>query len=143
MRWFYNTSKSNFNCSSLRHEVIIILSFPLYYRTYCRFSTKANTLKILAGTGNKLDLKKVNKNVFQERGVSKIIKHPEYYSGGLYNDAALLILTEALPVETQLNTICLPEHDSVFDGAKCWAAGWGNTGAILDGEMLKFYASII
>lgn len=104
------------------------------YYTAFHFSVKASSLKILAGTGNKLDLKQINRDTYQEREVSKIIKHPEYYSGGLHNDIALLILKEALLVADQLNTICLPEEDASFTDAKCWAAGWGDTTAISDGK---------
>lgn len=89
----------------------------------------------MAGTGNKLDLKQINKNVFQERDVSKVIKHPDYYSGGLYNDIALVILKEALPIADHLNTICLPDQDANINNARCWAAGWGDITAISDGKI--------
>jgi hypothetical protein len=62
---------------------------------------------------------------YQERSVSQIINHPDYYSGALYNDISLLILDSPLTVAANVLPICLPDQDAVFDGSRCFATGWG------------------
>lgn len=61
-----------------------------------------------------------------ERTVFKIIKHPKYYSGGLYNDIALLILEKEYNLVGTINSICLPKETD-FTGKRCIAVGWSNT----------------
>lgn len=51
--------------------------------------------------------------------------HPDYYKGGLFNDIALLFLTEPVNIVENVNTVCLPEQDALFDGSRCFASGWG------------------
>lgn len=54
------------------------------------------------------------------RNVSKIIKHEKYYSGGFYNDIALLILESPI----NITPVCLPNPNQNFDGNNCIAVGW-------------------
>ena len=51
--------------------------------------------------------------------------HPEYYRGGLYNDVALLFLSEPVEIAENVNIACLPNQHDVFDHARCFASGWG------------------
>lgn len=51
--------------------------------------------------------------------------HPEYYKGGLFNDVALLFLDEPAEIAENINTVCLPPHDTIFDHSRCFASGWG------------------
>lgn len=55
----------------------------------------------------------------QDRQVSKYVIHQDYYKGGLYNDVALLFLTEPVQIAENVNTVCLPAQDEIFDHAKC------------------------
>ncbi|XP_050099175.1 phenoloxidase-activating factor 2-like [Anopheles aquasalis] len=66
----------------------------------------------------------------QERTVSRIVVHPNYYSGALFNDLALLLLNR--PFEGQpanIGPICLPAEpeaptERLYD---CLVTGWGGT----------------
>ncbi|XP_052866327.1 clotting factor B-like [Anopheles cruzii] len=65
----------------------------------------------------------------QERAVSKIVVHPNYYSGALFNDVALLFLNEpfndTLP---NVGPICLPNAVvSNHEYTDCMVVGWGGT----------------
>ncbi len=61
----------------------------------------------------------------QDRYVSEIVIHEEYYKGGLFNDIALLFLDKPVEIAENVNTVCLPPQDYVFDGSRCFASGWG------------------
>ncbi|XP_055316143.1 uncharacterized protein LOC129575928 [Sitodiplosis mosellana] len=61
----------------------------------------------------------------QDRQVRDYVIHPEYYRGGLYNDVALLFLTEPVEIAENVNIACLPTQNDVFDHARCFASGWG------------------
>lgn len=62
----------------------------------------------------------------QRRTVSRIILHPDYYSGTLYNDIAVLIfstpLDDALP---NVGNVCLPSLGVDFNEGNCILSGWG------------------
>lgn len=64
---------------------------------------------------------------YDKKSVSKLVLHPDYYSGGLYNDIALLILESEIELNGLVNSICLPQQNEVFNSTDCWAAGWGDT----------------
>ncbi|XP_039281721.1 phenoloxidase-activating factor 2 [Nilaparvata lugens] len=61
----------------------------------------------------------------QQQGVMKIIAHKDFYSGGLYNDVALVVLSEPFTMAENINTVCLPHQSTVFDDQECIATGWG------------------
>lgn len=62
----------------------------------------------------------------QDRTVRDYIIHPDYARGTLYNDVALLFLTEPVEIAENVDIICLPNSDDTFDHARsCFAAGWG------------------
>lgn len=61
----------------------------------------------------------------QDRDVKTIIIHPEYYSGALFYDFAVLILNSPLDVAENVDTVCLPEQGMVFENSRCFASGWG------------------
>ncbi|XP_058063876.1 phenoloxidase-activating factor 2-like [Anopheles bellator] len=65
----------------------------------------------------------------QERAVSKIVVHPNYYSGALFNDVALLFLNEPLnDTLPNVGPICLPNSlGSNLDYTDCMVVGWGGT----------------
>lgn len=63
-----------------------------------------------------------------DRQVAQIIPHPEYYSGGLYNDIAILKIQYALHGDVNIAPICLPEvHELPAPGTFCTVTGWGKT----------------
>lgn len=61
----------------------------------------------------------------QDRNVVEFVIHPGYYKGGLFNDIALLFLDEPAQIAENINTICLPPPNTIFDHSRCLASGWG------------------
>ncbi|KAK6642261.1 hypothetical protein RUM44_013984 [Polyplax serrata] len=61
----------------------------------------------------------------QDARVRKIVVHPDYYAGALYNDVALLFLDSAITLADNIDVICLPRQGVTFDGSRCFASGWG------------------
>ncbi|KAI4500249.1 hypothetical protein M0802_004666 [Mischocyttarus mexicanus] len=62
---------------------------------------------------------------YQDRTVDKIITHEKFHSGALYNDIAVLILSQPVEIAENVDLVCLPEQNAVFDGTRCFASGWG------------------
>ncbi|PNF43247.1 hypothetical protein B7P43_G14886 [Cryptotermes secundus] len=64
---------------------------------------------------------------YEERDVYAVHIHPEFYAGTLYNDIAVLRLTQ--PVDTarspHIAPACLPDPHSDYTGSRCWTTGWG------------------
>ena len=61
-----------------------------------------------------------------DRHVTQIIAHPQYYSGGLFNDIAVLKWVQPFAKEVNIAPICLPEETEVFEAGKyCTVTGWG------------------
>ncbi|XP_058445233.1 phenoloxidase-activating factor 2-like [Malaya genurostris] len=65
----------------------------------------------------------------QLRTVDRIILHPNYYSGSLYNDVAVLIFNIPLNDSlTNVANVCLPSSkEDNFYGSHCILTGWGAT----------------
>lgn len=61
----------------------------------------------------------------QDREVQTVVVHEKFHSGALFNDYALLILKEPVEYADNVDIVCLPETDAIFDGARCFASGWG------------------
>lgn len=61
----------------------------------------------------------------QDARVKKVVVHPDYYSGALYNDVALLFLDSSITLADNIDVICLPREDVNFDHSRCFASGWG------------------
>ena len=61
--------------------------------------------------------------------MSRIISHPEYYSGALFNDIAALKWQVPLEPEVNVAPLCLPEESDIFTpGTLCTVTGWGKVG---------------
>ncbi|XP_047497186.1 LOW QUALITY PROTEIN: uncharacterized protein LOC125044534 [Penaeus chinensis] len=56
-----------------------------------------------------------------------IYPHPEFYSGNLHNDIAVLKLISPVDLVTNphISPVCLPDRFTKFTGSQCQAAGWG------------------
>lgn len=61
----------------------------------------------------------------QDARVKKVVIHPDYYAGALYNDVALLFLDSAITLADNIDVVCLPRQGVNFDGSRCFASGWG------------------
>ncbi|CAG2061339.1 unnamed protein product, partial [Timema podura] len=70
----------------------------------------------------------------QDRRVAKVIVHPDYYKGTLFNDIALVILDEPFQLDIHIGTICLPDPSVNFDNSRCIATGWGKNSFDISGK---------
>lgn len=55
-----------------------------------------------------------------------MIVHENYYKGGLFNDIALLILTEPVELGKTVSTACLPPQNFSSEESRCFVSGWGS-----------------
>nr|CAI5858779.1 unnamed protein product [Callosobruchus analis] len=85
----------------------------------------------------KVQLPEVSQEVRDERNIQEIVHHPKYYSGGLYYDAALLILDKPYILAGSVNKICLPAKGENLENRTCSLAGWGR-GSEMDGKESRY-----
>nr|XP_033329291.1 phenoloxidase-activating factor 2-like isoform X1 [Megalopta genalis] len=90
---------------------------------HCVHGKDAATLKIRAGEWDTQTRNEIFAH--QDRTVQKVIVHDKYYPGALYYDFAILILTEPVDLAENIDVVCLPEPNTVFDASRCFASGWG------------------
>lgn len=65
----------------------------------------------------------------QDRVINSIVSHEDYYSGGLYNDIAILKF-EALKLDVNVQPLCLPAENEVIPvKTYCTVTAWGSTNA--------------
>lgn len=62
---------------------------------------------------------------YQERNVAQIIVHEAFNSDNLFNDVALLVLSEFVYKAEHIGTICLPGQGQKVLSKNCFASGWG------------------
>jgi len=62
-----------------------------------------------------------------ELDVLSISIHPEFYSGNLYNDIAIIKLDGFLDFQRNphISPVCLPDSLADFSGDRCFVTGWG------------------
>uniref|UniRef100_A0A182N1F7 Peptidase S1 domain-containing protein n=1 Tax=Anopheles dirus TaxID=7168 RepID=A0A182N1F7_9DIPT len=65
----------------------------------------------------------------QERTVDRVVVHPGYYSGALFNDLALLFFREPLNgTRPNIAPVCLPgRKDDFVNDTPCYVTGWGGS----------------
>lgn len=126
MCWIYYPSPSNFNRCPLRQKVLSKQTITKELLMYLFSRLKLNSLKIVYNITEELDLSDNGSN-YDKKTASKIVIHPDFYSGGLHNDIALLILENEIELKGLVNSVCLPQQGEVFNSTNCWAAGWGDT----------------
>merc|ERR1719384_1260318 len=61
----------------------------------------------------------------QDRQVAAMEIHPEFEARNLKNDFAVLFTSGEFELSDHIDTACLPQPGDVFNGATCFATGWG------------------
>lgn len=102
---------------SLIHPSVVLTA------AHCVYGKPANTIKIRAGEWDTQTRDEIFPH--QDRQVTEIVIHENYYKGGLFNDVALLYLQTSVDLIENVNTACLPPQDFNFDSSRCYASGWG------------------
>lgn len=63
---------------------------------------------------------------YEERGVSKVVTHPQYNYRNVANDFALVILNTPFVLGDHINVVCLPPANHVpTPRTTCYSTGWG------------------
>lgn len=102
---------------SLIHPQVVLTG------AHCAYTFQPNQIKIRAG---EWDSQTTNERLpYQERGVSRIVTHPEFSIKTLANDIALLILDSPIQLADHINVVCLPRQNEVSVSRDCFASGWG------------------
>lgn len=102
---------------SLIHPQVVLTA------AHCVGGRQASELKIRAGEWDTQTKNELFPH--QDRDVSKVTIHPDYYKGALYNDVALLFMNEPVELAENIATVCLPPQNYKFDHNRCFASGWG------------------
>uniref|UniRef100_U5EDW0 Phenoloxidase-activating factor 2 n=1 Tax=Corethrella appendiculata TaxID=1370023 RepID=U5EDW0_9DIPT len=102
---------------SIIHKSVVITG------GHCVFEKSAHEIKVRAG---EWDTQTRNERYdHQDRDVAEMVVHPKFHKGTLFNDIALLFLSEPLLLEETVQTVCLPPPNTNFDNTECTASGWG------------------
>ncbi|XP_060858880.1 phenoloxidase-activating factor 2-like isoform X1 [Metopolophium dirhodum] len=66
----------------------------------------------------------------EDRGVSKIVHHPNHNNGTMFNDVALVELESEIILHPHVNVICIPNNEKQinYDPQSCVSTGWGKNG---------------
>lgn len=61
-----------------------------------------------------------------ERRVKRVVRHRGFNSRTLYNDVAILTLSESVEFTEQIRPICLPRGSQLYSGKTATVIGWGS-----------------
>ncbi|KAK8377043.1 hypothetical protein O3P69_013589 [Scylla paramamosain] len=62
----------------------------------------------------------------QEMKVSRVVRHKDYDSQRLYNDVAMLTLSQPVDYTSEIRPVCLDSTGKTYDGEDVTVAGWGS-----------------
>lgn len=107
-----------YQCGGALINPIVVLA-----AAHCVQNEQGKQLQIRAGEWDTQTTNEILRH--QDRDVIEVIVHEEYYKGALYNDFALLILSQPVEMLENVGMACLPPQNYKFDGNRCLASGWG------------------
>ncbi|XP_071443169.1 phenoloxidase-activating factor 2-like [Hetaerina americana] len=91
---------------------------------HCVASHVNETLNVRVGEWDSQTSKEIFRH--QDRDVSEILVHPDFRKETLYNDVALLVLSESVYPAKHIGFACLPPQGQVTPpNTRCLASGWG------------------
>ena len=61
-----------------------------------------------------------------ERRVKRVVRHKNFNSRTLYNDVAILTLSEPVEFTEQIRPICLPTGSQLYSNQDATVIGWGS-----------------
>lgn len=61
-----------------------------------------------------------------ERRVKRVVRHRGFNSRTLYNDVAILTLSEPVEFTEEIRPICLPSGSKLYVGMTATVIGWGS-----------------
>ncbi|XP_076249050.1 phenoloxidase-activating factor 2 isoform X2 [Calliopsis andreniformis] len=99
---------------------------------HCVQGKQPSELKIRAGEWDTQTTREVFPH--QDRNVQNIIVHERFHKGALFYDFAILILSQPVEYAENVDIVCLPEPNLVFDGSRCFASGWGKNNFAAEGH---------
>ncbi|XP_011299038.1 serine protease 52 [Fopius arisanus] len=102
---------------SLIHPSVVLTA------AHCVVGKTPQQLKIRAGEWDTQTKSEIYPH--QDRDVANYVVHENFHAGALRNDYALLFLSRPLDIAQNVDVVCLPEVNDVFDGSRCFASGWG------------------
>ena len=101
----------------------LIIIYLIKY--YCKgiLNNKGYSLKVRLG---EWDTQKTDEFLpHEDYDVSQILIHPSFNSKNLWNDIAILRVDREIYFKPNIDSICLPSPNEVFEGQHCVTTGWG------------------
>ncbi|RWS06566.1 Serine proteinase stubble-like protein [Dinothrombium tinctorium] len=123
--WQVAVLKNEKNVNLFQCGGVLIDAFHVLTVAHCvvNYARNYNLLKVRLG---EWDTQQTNEFLpHEDYNVAKIIIHPGYKNSSLWNDIAILKLDKKVVFQPNIDTICLPYPNEVFDNQQCVTTGWG------------------
>ncbi|KAH8249097.1 hypothetical protein KR032_005835 [Drosophila birchii] len=99
---------------------------------HCVHNKQPNTIVVRAGEWDTQTKTEIIPH--EDRYVKEIVYHEQFNKGSLYNDIAVLLLESSFDLQMNIQPVCLPNVQDVFDYDRCYATGWGKNKFGKEGE---------